>query len=93
MLYNEALCNKMLGKNHLCTTPYLAHMSGMGIQNRFQLNVSMFGVLVLPSLDNRRQILSHLENLLDAMLFFSNHRDHKPMTERYFSKENDHWHE
>jgi hypothetical protein len=49
----------------------------MSINDRFRLNVVMFGVLVLPSLDKRRQILSHLEEILEWMNFFGPQNERK----------------
>jgi hypothetical protein len=63
-------------------------MKGCGISN---LDVSFFGVLFLSSLENRRQILSHLETILDYMQFLRSGQKYGPLMLSNYQKATDTW--
>ena len=72
--YTRAVCYKATGRYAEADKLYREHIHTYRRKVYKDAAESLFGVLITPSIHNRRKILNCLENINDAIKLYGNHK-------------------
>ena len=72
LLYLKALSYKLCKKTKKANIIYNQHMRAYSFEENIDMASTIMGILMLPSLSNRRMICNQLENILEFMTLLGN---------------------
>ena len=92
-MYVKAKCCKMTGRNQEAQTLYLEHLENYKVLTYEDVFTTIFGIMMLPSMESRRKIADTLESLVDHLNLYGDARtlNGRPLMNVYFSAEEDAW--